>query len=81
MRTRWMDKPWGNDGRYRSEGGEHRGNDGHLCPVRLRGKGVATAAPEISLSSIRSRGKGGAYYSRDGSFTIDRDNTADRVEG
>jgi hypothetical protein len=35
----------GTDGRYTIEGGQHRGNDGHLCPIRLRVKGVATAAP------------------------------------
>ena len=35
----------GTDGRYTTHLGQHRGNDVHLCPVRLRGKGVATAAP------------------------------------
>jgi hypothetical protein len=35
----------GYHGRYTIEGGQHRGNDSHLCPVRVRGKGVATAAP------------------------------------
>jgi len=38
------------EGRYTIEGGQHRGNGSHLCPVRLRGKGVATAAPYNILS-------------------------------
>ena len=35
----------GTDGRYTIQGGQQRGNVSHLCPTRLRGKGVATAAP------------------------------------
>ena len=36
----------GTDGRYTLtiKGGQHRENDVHLCPDRLRGKGVATVA-------------------------------------
>ena len=33
----------GTDGRYTIGGDQHRGNDSHPRPVRLRGKGIATA--------------------------------------
>ena len=51
----------GTDGRYTLtiKGGQHRGDDSNLCHVRMRGKGVATAAVQISLSSLRCHCKGG----------------------